>query len=82
MRRDGKNALRKIDPRLVARARTDGIWAYSRRTEGGEKKRGFSTRRNATLGNDDETNFDFLLTTGHTARLAASVFWTSALRGV
>jgi hypothetical protein len=80
MRCDGKKAHWTINPCLIARAHTGGTWAYSRHTEG-KKKMQFEHKVGMLPMVMTRTDLDFLLTTGHTACLAASVFWTSALRG-
>jgi hypothetical protein len=64
-----------VNSRLVGRVHTDGTWAYSRRTE-----RKLSTASSGATTN--EADLYFLLTTGHAARLAASIFGSSSLGGV
>ena len=68
-----------MNSRLVVRVHSDGTWAYSRRTE--RKKNVYlSTKSSGATGN--ETDLYFLLTTGHAASLAASIFRSSSLGGV
>jgi hypothetical protein len=67
-----------MDSRLVDRAHIGGTWVYSRRTS---KKNGIQHERKKAAARraDDESDLDFLLTTGHATRLAASVFRSPAL---
>ena len=73
-----EKGLFTMNSRLFARAHTGGTWAYSRHTE--RKKVQLSTKSNRTMAN--ETDLDFLLTTGHAACLAASIFGSSTLSRV
>ena len=65
-----------MNSRLFDRVHNGGTWAYSRRTERKKKIVQLSTKSSRA------TNLYFLLTTGHAARLAASIFGSSTLSGV
>jgi hypothetical protein len=70
-----------MNSRLAARVHTDGTWAYSRRTERKKEKNVYlSTKSSRATAN--ETDLYFLLTTGHAASLAASIFGSSSLGGI
>jgi hypothetical protein len=51
-----------MNSRLVVRVHTDGTWAYSRRTE---RKNVYLSTKTSSRATTNETDFDFLLTTGH-----------------
>jgi hypothetical protein len=71
---DSLKGLFTMNSRLFARAHTDGTWAYSRRTERKKKNVCLSTKSSRATA-----DLYLLLTTGHAARLAASIFGPSSL---